>query len=717
MKTTRRDFTLLLGAAMVAPHAGSAQVAPATAFSVPMQMQPEWERSGQFGGRRPLHTNGLLISDQRFDANPPISQIVALRLEDGSDVWKRPGNVSKRIVQDENNFYCTSFVQGTRTYKLISASIASGNLNWESELGGLVSLIRLDGTQITALTWFDDVKGFFIYTVNAADGVVTEKKSIAFPTLSSFWFANNGDIVIATGGAGTVTGGGQSGLRILAKPYGSAENAVVVLQRDNLTIFEGIFPAQCFFATDLDSNGVSSFGRIDLESRKMVWEVASTSKFWGVFEENDKIVALQYGTNASVFTRYRQSDGKVIWQTIIPGIRTSIHTDDGVYVQKYLITGGPYSDSGWASKTFGINVDDGRVLFSIQRNGNLTPTWAFRNGDMAYVHTANGIAAINPDRFWRRRYAGFRMPVAVRGAEIVATTSDSRVLAVDLATGRQDWSRSVTDTAVCSPSISRGRAYLAGQNSVRAFELGSGNDVWTCAAPEGVTAMAAIGELIVYAGRDKKLRAIDRNKTPRWTIDRLADVSESGFAHDTDRVYFADNSGVCYGYALDGDPTKGWPQPQSVSRTAIRATPLVAGERIFFADTNGQLIMLGRANGAAFPVQNGPPGAACVGMSLTPAADAIICADADGVVRSRQVDDGREIWKTPSLGSLRNAPAIAGGEIFVGTDTGTVVVLDATSGKTVRSIDLGGRGQAFTIAHPDAIVAINEAGFMEALLP
>lgn len=94
-------------------------------------------------------------------------------------------------------------------------------------------------------------------------------------------------------------------------------------------------------------------------------------------------------------------------------------------------------------------------------------------------------------------------------------------------------------------------------------------------------------------------------------------------------------------------------------------------------------------------------------------------AGADGVVRCCRTDDGTEIWNSHPLGSLRNAPVVIDGRVFVGTDRGTVGVLDARSGTLVRTIELGGRGQSLAVAHPDAVVVVvvDESGFMRALVP
>jgi outer membrane protein assembly factor BamB len=707
MDATHREFTAM------AMHPAQAHAFQSLAFIAAMAMQPEWEKSGYFGGsRRPLNTNGLLIAEQTFNRMsvnpPPTFQMVAIRLDDGSDVWSAAGNIYKRILKDEANFYYISFVSATRTYKVVSAAISTGSSNWERTFGSeLVSAIFLDDTQLIALSWFDDEKGFHIYTMNAADGAVISKQSIPDPHVGMFWFAGNGDIVMTTGDANT------RDIRLLPKPYTGP--ATVMVQKKTLTLFEGIYPNQCFYATDPDADGISSLGRIDLATRRVAWEKQDTQKFWGVFEEDDKIIALQQTTNASVYTRRAQDDGKVVWQTIVTAIQGSIFPDDGVYAQKYFITGGSYFQSGWASKTYGLNMDNGRVVFSLQRSGQLPALWALRNGDMIYVHTASGIMAINPSRYWRKQYGAFKLPAAISAGIIVAVANASDVSAVDLSTGRQNWKRSMPSAIVATPAVNKGRVYAAGQDAIYALELASGSGIWTQTATEGVAALTAIGDLIIYTGRDKKVRAIDRNKALQWTIDATVGVCESGFAYDADRVYFGDNSGMCYGQMLNGDANKSWRQP--VGPAAVHAAPLVAGNHVLFADDRGQLNALNRADGAVIPVQNDPPGAACVGMSLSPAGDAVILAGADGVVRSRRVSDGSAIWTSGSLGSLRSAPAISGNSVFVGTASGTAVVLDLGSGKSLRAISLGGHGQAFATAHPDAVVMVDEAGFMQALLP
>jgi hypothetical protein len=239
------------------------------------------------------------------------------------------------------------------------------------------------------------------------------------------------------------------------------------------------------------------------------------------------------------------------------------------------------------------------------------------------------------------------------------------VIAVDLASGRQNWARSLPELPVCAPSASGANVYVASHDSIRALDLATGNDVWTYLAPEGVTALLAVGGLVIYAGRDKKVRAIGANKTPRWDIATV-DVSESGFATDGTTVYFGDNAGICYGCGLDGN---GW--RSAISPAAVKIPPAVAGEMVYFADVGGQL--LGFKNGVQSLMPAAPSNLTYVGIGAIPQSDDIFVAATDGVVRKLQGHDGALVWSSDrAVSSMRNAPAVAGGRLCVGSDQGTV---------------------------------------------
>ena len=68
------------------------------------------------------------------------------------------------------------------------------------------------------------------------------------------------------------------------------------------------------------------------------------------------------------------------------------------------------------------------------------------------------------------------------------------------------------------------------------------------------------------------------------TLSRYLPRAKSGFATDGTTVYFGDNTGICYGYGLNGD---GW--RFAISAVAVNIPPVVAGEMVFFADAGGQL--------------------------------------------------------------------------------------------------------------------------------
>jgi hypothetical protein len=234
--------------------------------------------------------------------------------------------------------------------------------------------------------------------------------------------------------------------------------------------------------------------------------------------------------------------------------------------------------------------------------------------------------------------------------------------------------------------------------------------VWICPAPEGVAALLAIGELVVYAGRDKKVRAIDASKAPRWDI-ATAGVSESGFATDGTTVYFGDNAGICYGYGLNGD---GW--RFAISAVAVNIPPVVTGEMVFFADAGGQL--LGFKNGVASSMPDAPPGLVHVGISAIPQSDDILVAATDGVVRRLRGHGGAVVWSSDRpVSSIRNAPAVGSGRLAVGSDQGTVAFLDVATGKFIRAVPLGGHGQTWPVTHAETIVAVDESGFLQALVP
>ncbi|MFP4249318.1 MAG: PQQ-binding-like beta-propeller repeat protein [Armatimonadota bacterium] len=109
-----------------------------------------------------------------------------------------------------------------------------------------------------------------------------------------------------------------------------------------------------------------------------------------------------------------------------------------------------------------------------------------------------------------------------------------------------------------------------------------------------------------------------------------------------------------------------------------QATPLVAGERVYVGDNSGALTVLSATDGARVGVVE-TGGEVRSAPVATADGDTIVFGSSDGLLRA--IDrGGAERWRCEAGGAIYGAPLIADGRVYVGTEDGDVMALDAATG-------------------------------------
>jgi outer membrane protein assembly factor BamB len=675
-----------------------------------MEMQPIWERTLDFRGEQPLLAGGLLITQQIIGlAGPSVPEKanIAVSAENGEIIWRitPPGFLQGRMIADGVNYYYISYNNTNSKYSIASASFMLGRLNWiTQEVDELISSLFLDGGRITALAWFKKIDGFFIYIINASDGSIVSKTPVPMASMVAhpLLFAGNGSIMVEQSLP-------QPTIRIFTKPYATSN---ILLQGVGLTFFKRAMSNRVFYLKN-----VSTLGLIDLQSMSVKWEGNFGFSINSVIDDDEYVIIKQRDDKVTVYTRSRPADGSIIWRTRIANSNDDLSPSKGGCFEKLFVTGCTIRDGGsWKTKTLGIHLDDGRIVWSFVRQGS-APSWAIASGRTTFVPTANGIAAIDLDRFWRQRYEAFSKPPIMTGGGTIVGSTDGispRLLGIDLAAGKTKWSRPFV--SVCSAATLTDCVYAAEKYALHAIDSATGNDLWVQPAPEGIASVGTAEKLIIYCGADKKLRALDPKKLSHWSqpID-VAEITESGFAYDDKRVYFGDNARFCYGLSSDAYPEESWRQPL-FSATAFKVAPVVVGDLVLFADGNGQVIALNRTNGAVIYVRQEPDHIPCVGITRLDDDASVLAAFANGAILRLRAKDQAVLWASVPIGSVRSAAVAINNSVFVG-GIGAVAVLDLGTGQRTRMIDLKSPGQGYLIAALDVVLVVDDSGYLQALSP
>jgi outer membrane protein assembly factor BamB len=217
--------------------------------------------------------------------------------------------------------------------------------------------------------------------------------------------------------------------------------------------------------------------------------------------------------------------------------------------------------------------------------------------------------------------------VAVNGIVYVGgedkDVSHGRLLAIDVATGREVWRYEANSAVWCSPAVANGLVYF-GDRDLHAVDALTGEEVWRTSVHIGYSAPAVVNGVVYVGSQDASVTALDAaTGAGRWRFETVHGVFNSPAVSD-DLVFVndgdIDDDTVSVLYAIDASTgTERW-------RFDLRSTgaqPTVAG------------------------------GAVYVGCE-------------DGVLHVQDANSGEERWTLSLDGPIDGAPAVVNSTVYVG---------------------------------------------------
>ena len=275
---------------------------------------------------------------------------------------------------------------------------------------------------------------------------------------------------------------------------------------------------------------------------------------------------------------------------------------------------------------------------------------------LALFGTRDGwLHAVRPDGTlaWEFQGAGPFGPPAVDGDTVYVGSSDGRLYAIAIPTGKARWTYKAEEDLTTRPAIAHGLVYVASlQDSLFCVDAATGAWKWhhrrETKATNGFTiygaASAVAGADAVYAAySDGFAAALDpRTGAARWERQIApgdAHLDVDGIALDGGRLYAAAYSGAVL--AVD-------------ART-------------------GEVVWKAKAPGASRVVT-----AAGLVIAVTPTS-----------VLAVSLADGAAVWTTPLVGSPQGAPVAAGKWLLVPSGEQGLRWIELASGRTLRVFDPG----------------------------
>jgi outer membrane protein assembly factor BamB len=300
---------------------------------------------------------------------------------------------------------------------------------------------------------------------------------------------------------------------------------------------------------------------------------------------------------------------------------------------------------------------------------------------LVMVGTRDGwLHALRPDGTlaWEFRGAGpFDAVPAIEGDTVYAGSSDGRLYAIGLATGKERWRYDAKEELATRPVVAGGTVYVASlQETLFALDAGTGAWKWQHRRekPQGFTirgaAAPAVGGGRVYAGyADGTVAALDpATGAVRWQKQ----VAPRGDFLDVDSLVL--DGGRLYAAAYSG---------------AVVALDAGTGDKVWeFAAKDASRV-------AAF--------------------QGTVVAVTTSAVYALSPLDGSVLWSSPHDGAPRASPVRAGSWLLVPTGFGGLRVLELATGRALRLLDPGSGVAAAPAVSGSRVYVLSNRGRLLAL--
>lgn len=380
-------------------------------------------------------------------------------------------------------------------------------------------------------------------------------------------------------------------------------------------------------------------------------------------------------------------------QVPLPGKRIPVLEDksrmgaDLAAADRPLTFPAPSQNDGWtqpggsASNAFGHLALNASVRQIWSQNvgsgsnkyGKLTAQPLMYDGKIFVLDAAGQVTALSASggsTVWRvsltpekeRSDKGFGGGLAIDNGRLYAATGFGTVVALDPKSGKSLWTRVVGVPLRMSPTATQDRVFVTTTEGELVSLNGSdGAENWRYRGlPEKASIIsnaspAIEGDVVVAPFASGEVVALKLGTGEQIWSENLsssgASRTMSALASLTDAARPVVDSGIAYATGHGGrtiaTSVRSGERLWSASLGGIQQ-PWVAGEAVFVADTNGQLAALTRR-------------------------------------------DGKVAWsvKLPGTNAKWSGPVLAGGKLWVVSSTGSLVSVEATTGKIASTLELG----------------------------
>ena len=303
---------------------------------------------------------------------------------------------------------------------------------------------------------------------------------------------------------------------------------------------------------------------------------------------------------------------------------------------------------------------------------------------------------------------------AVVGDTVYIGAQDSKLYALDVATGAKRWEYETESWVESSPAVVDGVVYF-GSNDGRLYALDadSGERLWDFDAHYAIKSSPAVADGMVYFGTgDYFVYALDAETGEKlWDFEAEGRVDSSPVVANG-IIYIG--SGGEFSYALNA--RTGRFRLRFKAYSSVFSSPVVNDETVYFINFNGSLFAV---DGSAqtwlqeheikpywiqlwafgLPLPTPPPQSGLLWKlkldepitSSATIADDILYIGTNNKLVTVDLQRQQMLWEFETRGLISSSPALIGTTVYVGSEDGKLYAVDTATGEKLWDIITGGK--------------------------
>lgn len=269
---------------------------------------------------------------------------------------------------------------------------------------------------------------------------------------------------------------------------------------------------------------------------------------------------------------------------------------------------------------------------------------------------------------------GFAAPIGIAGDKVFAGDEEGTFHVVDAATGKKAWSLPTNSEIVGGPTFLDDRVLFGSHDGkLYCLKQADGANVWTFETQGPVNGTPTLaGPYTFITGCDKPiLRVVDTATGKQHAEVPLNELLIASAAVVDDILYFGTDSGSVI--ALDWKNKKRlWTYSVPGREQQIHSSPAVIGNTVVIGSRDKHLHAIDRMTGKGlwtFPTR------AKIDGSPVIAGDRVFFGSADKFLYGVSLKDGKQVWKQPVGQSVAGSAAVAANRLVIGSETSSGRIL------------------------------------------